>query len=198
MGLKWYLVLVMAAWFLSCAGTGPEKSDSGKVDSRISSNAHKAKAVGYSDLYLDNAPIERFIREHKVDEKKAADLRDFYSNRNYQFAWFAADGLDEHGRAFWNLHNNYVNYAQDSSFFNKRLHQQMEVLVNDADDAALPADEIRELELALTEHFFDYANYAFTGKIDPRELKWHIPQKKIKAVALLDSLIARNGEDLHE
>jgi murein L,D-transpeptidase YcbB/YkuD len=199
MGLKWNLVMVMAAvWFLSCAGTEPEKNDNNKAGSRISSNAHGAKAVGYSDLYLDSTAVERFIREHKVDEKKAADLRDFYSNRNYQFAWFAADGLDEHGRAFWNLHNNYVNYAQDSSFFNKRLHQKMEVLVNDADEASLPADEIRELELALTEHFFDYANFAFTGKIDPRELKWHIPQKKINAVALLDSLIARNGEALHE
>ncbi len=192
------MLMLVIVWVAGCAGSGPATPADAAENSRVNTTVHDAKGAGYSELYLDSLAVEQFIQTHAVAVKKAADIRDFYRNRKYQFAWFTNDGLDEHGQAFWNLHNQYVNYAKDSSFFNKKLHGQMELLLNDASEASLSAAEIQEMELSLTEHFFDYANYAFTGKVDPGELKWHIPQRKINAVALLDSLVGRNGESLHQ
>src|SRR5690606_23336577 len=39
-----------------------------------------------------------------------------------------------------------------------------------------------------------YARIAYAGKIDPEELQWFIPRKKIDALALLDSLVKNKGK----
>jgi murein L,D-transpeptidase YcbB/YkuD len=150
-----------------------------------------------TELFLDSATVEQFITQHAIEGERATKLRKFYSGRSYQFAWFNADGITQQATAFWNLHNNYVNYAGDSSFFNQQLHEQMKLLLNE-DDAALTESQQTNLELELTDHFFDYAQYAYAGKIDPAEVNWHIPRKKINAISLLDSLLARNGEQLDD
>lgn len=198
-GLKQVGIAVAAfLTFAGCTGAQPTPEENTVNGREVSYDKSYARADGYSDLYLDSTLIENFINEHGVGEQKAVNIRDFYRSRGYQFAWFAGDGLDEHGRSFWNLHNNYLNYSRDSSFFNRQLHQKMEVLVNDEAEARLSEQEQKEIELSLTEHFFDYAKYAFTGTVDPKELKWYIPQKKVNSVTLLDSLVARNGEKLDE
>lgn len=188
---------VLMSWLvLSCGGAGDKYVATESHDARKASVEEIAETDVFSDLFLDSLVIEQFISSHAIDNKKAAYLRDFYQSRQYQFAWFSKKGLDEHARSFWNLHNNFLNYSQDSSIYDKRLHRQMEALVNNEQAQSLTAENIRELELLLTEHFFDYAQYAFAGKIDPADLKWNIPRKKINPIALLDSLIRRNGENL--
>jgi murein L,D-transpeptidase YcbB/YkuD len=178
----------------SCVDAGSSALAEAKVPEKAVPDNTITKETAYSDLFLDSAAIENFIVNHDVNEKRAEGLRDFYVSRNYQYAWFNKAGLDEHGRVFWNLHNRYVNYSQDSSFFNRKLHQQMTVLL---DEDLLPArEEITEVELALTEHFFDYAHYAYEGRVEAKDLKWHIPRKRIDAVALLDSLVATNGKSI--
>jgi L,D-transpeptidase YcbB len=195
-----YLTLIAAAFlaFTGCDGAETTGADAAIRDSQNSSSSSYAKADFYSDLYLDSAKVKAFIEQHKVTGDKAENLVDFYQSRNYQFAWFTSKGLDEHGRAFWNLHNNFLDYSRDSTLYNKELHQKMEVLLNDEEEANFDEHQTRELELSLTGHFFDYAKYAFTGSVDPQDLKWHIPRKKINAVALLDSLVATNGNSLNE
>lgn len=155
------------------------------------------KATSFSELFLDSATVEKFIATHEVKDKRADQLRSFYQSRNYQFAWFTEQGLAQQGSAFWNLHNNYVNSSRDSSFFNTQLHNQMRKLL-DEENAGFTGEQVTNLELQLTDHFFDYAQYAYAGKIDPDEIKWHIPRKKINAIALLDTLISRNGKNLDD
>ena len=65
----------------------------------------------------------------------------------------------------------------------------------DEEIVGFTSEQVTNLELQLTDHFFDYAQYAYAGKIDPDEIKWHIPRKKINAIALLDTLISRNGKN---
>ncbi len=150
----------------------------------------------FSELFLDSIKIEEFIKSANLSKASASDLRDFYRNRNYQFAWFTEDGLAEQASAFWNLHINFVKYTEDSSMMNKWLHRQMDLLLNER--LQLPAEEILRTELQLTSHFFEYVSYAFEGKVDPSELQWHIPKKKVNAVSLLDSLVANKGRNLEE
>jgi murein L,D-transpeptidase YcbB/YkuD len=155
-------------------------------------------AQAVTKLVLDSAYVEQFIAAQALGEKQATQLRNFYNNRNYQFAWFTEDGLAEQARAFWNLHEQFVDYSRDSSFVNQQLHTVMDTLVVEDSLHHLSGINIRRTELQLTQHFFVYAQYAYGGKVDPEELQWHIPRKKVDAVALLDSLVARKGRNLEE
>ena len=151
----------------------------------------------FTDLFLDSLIIDNFLKNQQLDDTAASRIKSFYNSRNYQFAWFVEDGLAEQARSFWNLYTNYVNYSRDSSIFDKQLHQQILLLTEDT--AINPSNkEIINTELLLTQHFFQYAKYAYAGRIDPKELQWHIPRKKVNAVALLDSLVAQKGKNLEE
>ncbi len=149
----------------------------------------------FSDLFLDSLQLEVFIKETNLDEAGASNMREFYNNRNFQFAWFTEDGLAEQAAAFWNLHISFTRYSGDSSLVDKQLHQQMQLLMDES-DAKLSAEVLTKTELQLTRHFFEYAAHAFEGKVDPKELQWHIPRKKVDALKLLDTLIATKGRNL--
>lgn len=185
-------MLLLPLLFYRCNGHSAGIPDPAPRDTTIT----PAKAV--TQLVLDSAYVERFIKSGKLAEKEAVRLRNFYNHRNYQFAWFTEDGLAEQARAFWNLHEQFVDYSRDSSFVDQRLHVVMDTLMASDSLVPLPGMDIRGVELQLTRHFFVYAQYAYGGKVDPEELQWYIPRKKVDAVALLDSLVARKGRNLEE
>lgn len=186
--------------FLSCAPS-QEKKNTSSHEAR----AHHAardysinKENSYNDLFFDTTRLEKFIKDENIPDKRAENIRAFYNSRNFQYAWFDKDGLTEQAREFWNLHRNYVDLQQDSSLHDQWLHRQMQQLTNDNDDINLNDPSILRTELELTDHFFRYAQSAFTGSIDPKELGWYIPRKKIDAVELLDSLIQAKGRKLDD
>ncbi len=151
----------------------------------------------FSNLELDSAKLENYIAINHVNKATAGKMRIFYKSRNYHFAWFSNDGLTEQARAFYNLHNTYVKANIDTSAYDKQLHTIMDKLIND-DSFTLSPDEITQTELHLTQHFFKFTKDEYEGTIDPSQLQWHIPRRKIDAVALLDSLMARNGTKLED
>src|SRR5687768_10978599 len=65
-------------------------------------------ANSFSELFLDSTILESFLANQKLEDSSANRLRSFYNTRNYQFAWFNEEGLAEQARAFWNLHNNFI------------------------------------------------------------------------------------------
>lgn len=184
---KFFLSLILLPLFLTCKG--------GKVKEPLQRDTTITVANAFTGLFLDSLLVNDFISSQALTTDDATRFKNFYNRRNYQFAWFTEDGLAEHTRAFWNLHNNFVNYTADSSFVDKELHRQMQMLVS-TDSFAIDKSLIAKVELQLTQHFFEYAHHAYTGKVDPEELEWHIPRKKVDAVELLDSLIASKGRDL--
>lgn len=152
----------------------------------------------FSQITLDSLQLEKFITEQNLNDSAASQLRNFYNSRNYHLAWFTQDGLAEQARAFWNLHNNYIKKTKDSSLVDERLHKQMQLLTNDETGIDPSEKSIVEMELQLTDHFFKFAHFAYTGKVDPSKLQWHIPRKKIDAVELLDSLVENKGRNIDE
>ena len=147
-----------------------------------------------SDLFLDSSKVGQYISQQIVNDADAARLRTFYQNRNYQFAWFTSDGLMEQTRAFLSLHNSYIALTHDTAIIDRPLHQLMLFLANDDDALMKPiGQETAITELQLTQHFFKYAQHAYAGKLNPELIEWHIPRKKIDAMALLDSLLANKG-----
>ncbi|HEY9362014.1 MAG TPA: L,D-transpeptidase family protein [Chitinophagaceae bacterium] len=152
----------------------------------------------YTDLFLDSNNVESFIIQKNLDDSTAALMRNFYNSRNYQYAWFVDNGLAQQAKAFWNLHNYYINYSRDSTIYNQYLYELMNRLMNDDTTMQLSKNILEETEMMLTQHFFIYARYAYDGKINPEELQWHIPRKKIDAITLLDSLIKNKGANIDD
>ncbi|MEO6453916.1 MAG: hypothetical protein ABIN97_07595, partial [Ginsengibacter sp.] len=155
-------------------------------------------ATSFSKLFLDSAKLEVFIKEQNLADSGAGQLRNFYKSRNYQFAWFTEDGIAEHTRSFWNLHNSYINDFADTALQYKDLHWQIDQLINNDTAVKISTEKILLTELELTKHFFEYSRHAYLGKVDPAELQWNIPRKKLNTVALLDSFIARDGKNLQD
>jgi murein L,D-transpeptidase YcbB/YkuD len=192
--LNGMLLFALTFLIIECGNTGVKKANINYTpkDTTITDSA------SFSELILDSTKLEKYIIDNKLDKASAMNMRNFYNSRNYHFAWFTTDGLAEQTRAFWNLHNNYVRTTRDSSIYDKKLHDEMEALINEDEMPKYSPDEITEIELHLTQHFFKYAHYAYEGKIDPSQLQWHIPRKKVNALALLDSLVANKGQQLEE
>ena len=188
-----FITILLLFFFISC------NQSATKAEPEVTQRDTTITAVNaFTNLKLDSAVLEDHIRTQKIPDTSANRLRSFYNSRNYQFAWFTEEGLAEQAQAFWNLHNNYLNYSRDSALLDKQLHSQMEMLINEDSTVTTANSAITQTELLLTEHFFEYAQYAYAGTIDPKELQWHIPRKKVDAVDLLDSLIANKGRNLEE
>ncbi len=183
-----FIILLM---FNSCQGQQPKITVAVR-DTTIT------PVTSFSKLFFDSAKLEIFIKEQKAGDSSASQQRNFYKRRNYQFAWFTEDGIAEHTRSFWNLHNNYIRNFADTALKFKVLHQHLDLLINEDTAMNIATARMLQTELELTMHFFEYSNKAYSGKSNPNELQWHIPRKKINVVMLLDSLIARDGKNLQE
>ncbi|MEO9020587.1 MAG: L,D-transpeptidase family protein [Ginsengibacter sp.] len=175
--------------------TGCNNSSSQKKDLPVKRDTTITKANAYSSLELDSLSLENYISKNDLKSSMAEKMRDFYKNRNYHFAWFSTDGLTEQAQAFYNLHNTYVKADMDSSKYDKKLDTTMEKLLND-DNFILTPQAVTQTELNLTQHFFKFTKEEYEGTIDPLQLQWHIPKKKIDPVSLLDSLVSKNGTKL--
>ncbi len=148
-------------------------------------------------LELDSAFVDQFLISKNLPDSTSKWIKDFYVSRNYQYAWFDEDGLAEQAKAFWNLQNYYLRLNMDSSLYDKALFDRMDYFTHDS-TFSIREKDVPLTELQLTRHFFEYAQYAYAGKIDPAELQWHIPRKKLNPSALLDSLIKNKGNNLEE
>lgn len=189
---KWIFSLVAFPLFwMGCQGgegSGLKRKKFFKRDTTI--NAKTA----FNELFLDSAQVEQFIATSKPDSVTARNLREFYNSRNYQYAWFGKKGLNEQAISFWNLLGSYISLSKDSTLYDKDLDNRMADLIADTTlhpDAAV----LVKTDLALTRRFFLYAQTAYAGKLDPSDLQWFIPRKKVDALALLDTLISRKGSD---
>lgn len=189
---------------LSCDQVFPEKNSSGNsFDGRQESgypltgrDTSINDSNAFSELSLDSAALEEYISSHDIDGDMPGNIRAFYAGRNYHFAWFTDKGLSQEARAFWNLHNNYLKAVKDSSLYDKALHERMDALHSDEEEMKFTSAELQQTELHLTQHFFKYAKDAYEGAVDPSDLQWHIPRKKLDVVALLDSLFQHNEKQL--
>lgn len=148
-------------------------------------------------MKLDSSEIVAFNNKFNLPESTSRRIMDFYISRNFQYCWFNEDGLAEQAKVFWNMQNYYMQTNRDSTLYEPQLSERMKKLIADSTLKLKPEFRLAT-ELSLTLHFFEYAQFAFAGKINPSDLQWHIPRKKIDPVALLDSLVKHNGKNSEE
>jgi len=140
--------------------------------------------------------MEKFIASKKIPDSISRRMRSFYNTRNYQFAWFSSDGLNEQTYAFWNLHDYVTTYNNDTLLKDKALQKKMDALV--AEESLSPSADAGYLntELTLTEHFIKYILNNFEkGYVKRKEMERFIPFKKQDALAMADSLLNKKHKD---
>jgi murein L,D-transpeptidase YcbB/YkuD len=148
----------------------------------------------FTSLKLDSIAVARFLSATSVDDSVRNKMTSFYNARNYQYAWFTEDGLSEAGEAFWNLHQQQPEPVNDTISTSHFLHEAMQRLLNEANDSSI-IDSISQIELNLSLHFFQYVKAASGGNIDPSDMQWYIPKRKLNASALLDSFLSGHGKN---
>ncbi|PZR26033.1 MAG: hypothetical protein DI535_15885 [Citrobacter freundii] len=154
----------------------------------------------YSELFFDSTKLENFMTGEKLDDSLAVSLRNFYNQRNYQYAWFFPKGMADYANSFLTLQNDYIQYSNDSSIYSPVLQSLVDSLSDSSYYVRTPDSIKLKTELLLTEQFFRYASRAYAGRkdINTKDLGWFIPRKKVDAVTVLDSLLKNKGQNLAE
>jgi len=202
--MKQYLYLIVTVLvFAACNGVD-ESSVAGNsnIDEKENKNVSKrdysiTRQISYSDLFLDSMAMENFINSNKEADSIARRMRSFYNARNYQFAWFNSDGLNEETYGFWNLLDHYTTYSDDSSLTNKSLKKRIDAMMME-DNLSVSASNKNyvQTELLLTMYMIRYMlkNYE-KGFIKRKELERFVPIKKRDPIELADSLIKKKHKD---
>ncbi len=152
----------------------------------------------YNNVFLDSMAMERYIENRQLSDKKIARrIRSFYNARNYQYAWFAPEGLTEQARFFWNQYDYAVTHLKDSSLANSAFYKkadgyisQEKVVFSSKDSAML------QTEFGFTEHFIRYINSTYEkGFVKRKEQEKFIPIKKMYPMIMADSLLNKKHKD---
>lgn len=148
-------------------------------------------------LHTSEISIENFIKLEQIAGKTADQVSQFYKNRDYQYAWINEDGLAEYTQVFWNLYEQYERYSGDTTLNDLKLQEQMELLLSEQPGALL-MENLEILEFRFTNFFITFLKRAYTGRVDPEKLQWHIPKKKLNVVELLDELTSADKLNLDD
>ena len=154
-------------------------------------------ANAYNDIFLDSLAMEKFVLDTKQNDRIIRRMRSFYNARNYQYAWFASDGLTEQARGFWNLQSYYTTLNKDTTKNFKTLTGLMDRIETVEELSVTAADKnILNTEFLLTTHFINYIlnNYE-DGAVKRKELERFIPLVKRDALSFADSLLTKKHKD---
>lgn len=184
------LIIGLITFFVACT----QKKKIEKKEKKISSRDYSiTKKNSYNDLFLDSTAVVNYISKNAIPDSIARRIISFYNTRNYQFAWFASDGLSEQAMGFSSL----LNFTGDTSARQKKLHQTMDNLMGIENLSVSEKDpKFINNELLLTESLIDYSLTNFQkGYVKRKELERFIPFKKQDPIKLADSLVNKKHKD---
>lgn len=139
----------------------------------------------YSDLFLDSASLDAFIKKGSISESDAQSIRRFYNGRNLQYAWFTTDGLTEQAYGLWNLIDQTNQVSEKTS-----LAQRMDSLIeNDSIRIEATDSSYIKTELSLTQQFIKLSQKGNDSSlVNFNTIHAFLPTKKSDAISLADSV----------
>ena len=199
---KLLLSTIIAVSLFACKSKTDNKKDSKNTKTELEKKVTKrdfsiTSANAYNDIFLDSVAMEKFIVDTKQNDSIIRRMRSFYNARNYQYAWFASDGLTEQARGFWNLQSYYTTINKDTAANFKVLTGLMDRLETVEKLKVSTSDKnILSAEFLLTAHFINYiiSNYQ-DGAVKRKELERFIPLVKRDPLLFADSLLTKKHKD---
>ncbi|MFT3885464.1 MAG: L,D-transpeptidase family protein [Flavobacteriales bacterium] len=182
-------LLLFAAILVAACGEKPKPAPTKAEEAHAIAEVFETK-VEYTVHHLDSAEVQDFLSAHPDAHGDSAAIVDFYKRRGYQYAWFVNDRISAAA-------GNLLGLMSTDSLLGagQADHERVRDLVQafqSGDTVAVPKDQLRDAELALTSQFFRFADKNYGGFVqrDVRDLDWFIPRRKKDLDQLLDSLAA--------
>lgn len=187
------LILLAAILIFSCnSKDNADKKD--KKDKKISKRDYSiTTANSYNDLFLDSSVVADYITENVLPDSVGRRIISFYNTRNYEYAWFASDGVSEQAMGFSSL----LNLEGDTSKKQKTMENKINTMLGSDNVKVSGKDKsIINTEIYLTERLIRYTTSNFEkGFLKRKEVERFIPFKKQDPIALADSLINKKHKD---
>jgi murein L,D-transpeptidase YcbB/YkuD len=151
----------------------------------------------YNSLFLDSTTVAAYLDSNDFSNKMERRILSFYNSRNYQYAWFAKDGLTEQARGFYNLYLFNVKHTNDSLTKDNKLRARMDNLFA---EETLQVDKTNKTylatELKLTQLFIEHGLEMYEdGYVKRKEMEHFVPSRKADPLALADSLLNKKHKD---
>jgi len=232
--MKKIIIGIAAVGFLSsCQQVAGWFGKNDSTDSTLTSeNAHAAfvrdesitRENSYSDLFLDSAALENYVKKENIPGDVANKMRNFYLVRNNQFAWFTSKGMTEQARGLWSLYGSENKQSKDEPA--AKVAERMDSLMtsdslaygrsfsSNTDSASAKKDSVALVgEMAV----FDTASFSAAdtslvqtelaltaqlvhmtgdnkGVVTAENYLWLVPRKKMDAMQLADSLLHKQKD----
>ena len=187
--------LMLTIFFAGCGN-----NDSGKKDSDTTVKKRPSwlrNIIGSfrsrDTIYFDSTHLESFFAKYNDFKPFKPDIRKFYSDRGYSYAWFDNRGIIEQAdNLYYRVKQTKNESASQSIPYENRLDELM--------DRPNKKSNREEAELMLTAQYFKLANDVWKGldEKDVKKLGWFIPRKKLSYAAYLDSLLKQPEDEFLE
>ncbi|MBK6888806.1 MAG: L,D-transpeptidase family protein [Sphingobacteriales bacterium] len=145
----------------------------------------------YFPAFFDSTSIDSFLQRNPSFAVHSLEIKNFYRQRNFQYAWHDSVGLAEHTNAFMNRLEQSLNAQQQAD--SNLVHQVQDIsdrVYWGANNKVSTEPNIED-DLLLTAMFFQYVarENSTTSEKDIKELGWYIPKKKIDYLQALSALL---------
>jgi len=151
-------------------------------------------ATSYNPLFLDSVSLVQFISANTWVKEFENQMIDFYTGRNFEYAWFDSTGLPSVAHYLLYVQNGHSIWLLHSSLFNQQFQQLYNLYANKPASAIKENKDVLSTELMFTAQFFKYSAKVYKGAdINLADLGWYIPRKKVNLLALLDSVIEKKA-----
>lgn len=139
-------------------------------------------------LRFDSAAISNFFSNFPKLKGYQQQLINFYSKRQFAYAWFDRQGLTEQAG---NLYNKIENIEEEGTSVQVQYEPAFRHLMDSLLAAGPQTKPYLPLELMLTAQYFFYAQHIWSGlgEAAMQEVQWDLPRKKLSYAAWLDSLL---------
>lgn len=179
------LLLVVMLCSISCDFLFRNTSEAYKIDQSL------IDPYDMNSNYLDSIKLHEYSRQYPFLQMYHPEIQKFYSRRNYQCVWFNNLGLIEQGSLFINLMQSSKLELTDSINGLSQIVLFHNQIVNDS----ITGNEVRLMDVLLTNAFLEYADKKWIGLRDSsvKELGWYIKRKRLVSTELLDSITANSS-----
>ncbi len=193
------ICLALSLFALPGCGQAIEKTAVADTADRIKDHSVTGNFSSQSVQVLDSVEISRFFVEYPNLKEFEVDVRSFYRERSFAYAWFEKGLLIEQAG---NLSNRILNLEEDGIYKKLYYQEKLDSLMHGINAASEPVKPDVMLEILLTAEYFVYSKLAWDGmsKEVSKSSKWYLPRKAVNYNTYLDSLLKSpaNGEDIKE
>ncbi|MFZ9661331.1 MAG: L,D-transpeptidase family protein [Chitinophagaceae bacterium] len=183
------VALAILCWMIHSCNSGRTENTDVKplYTDTIPMQEIKGNFLESSAQIIDSNAITVFMNEHKKFKAFQSDIRRFYRNRQYSFAWHIHQSMIEQGSILFNR----VIQIKDNGIQEEVPYLEEFDNLIDYENA-----DIIQRELMLTAQYLFYAKKVIGGITvnESKESEWFLPRPRRDYVAMLDTLLSKNND----